>query len=190
MKKIPSLFKYNEGFNSGYSTEVNDSCQWVIDGEGIATLKYDGTCCMFDGSRWYKRYTLRAKRQAPADFIQVDHDYNTGKSYGWVPVVESDKWHVEGIKWLNGNLSEFGLNARAGTYELCGPKVQGNPEGYSSHVLIRHAAAFILVDAPRSYDDLYKYLESFDGEGIVFHHSDGRMCKVTRAGFKLVNKNK
>ncbi len=35
-----------------------------------------------------------------------------------------------------------------------------------------------------SFDDIRVLLESFDFEGVVFHHHDGqRMCKIRRADF-------
>ncbi len=39
-----------------------------------------------------------------------------------------------------------------GSYELCGPKVNGNPEGSPHHVLVRHGA--LVLEAPRDDDGL------------------------------------
>ena len=64
-----------------------------------------------------------------------------------------------------------------GTYELCGPKLQGNPEGFAEHTLVRHGTE--VVDPPRTWDGLRDFLASYDGEGIVFHHPDGRMRGTT-----------
>jgi hypothetical protein len=36
---------------------------------------------------------------------------------------------------------------------------------------------------PRDFDGLREYLASFNGEGIVFHHPDGRMVKIRRTDF-------
>ena len=53
MKKIPTLFK--RGFDKhkviNISSELTDtSLLWVINGEGIATEKIDGSCCaVIDG---------------------------------------------------------------------------------------------------------------------------------------------
>ena len=69
-----------------------------------------------------------------------------------------------------------------GTYELCGPKVQGNPEGLISHELVRHGGV-TLGDAPRSFRALRDYFASHDVEGIVWHHPDGRMAKLKGRDF-------
>ena len=69
-----------------------------------------------------------------------------------------------------------------GTYELVGPKVQGNPENYDAHMLVRHGTVVVL-GAPRSYDDLAEFMNDFPHEGIVWHHPDGRMAKIKRRDF-------
>jgi hypothetical protein len=70
----------------------------------------------------------------------------------------------------------------AGTYELVGPKVNGNPEQVNRHYLWAHEAADVL-DAPRDFDGLSAWLVDFEGEGIVWHHPDGRMAKLKRRDF-------
>lgn len=71
-----------------------------------------------------------------------------------------------------------------GTYELCGPKVQGNPEGLSAHVLVRHGVE-IIQDAPREYLALKYYFARVNIEGIVWHHQDGRMVKIKGKDFGI-----
>lgn len=70
-----------------------------------------------------------------------------------------------------------------GTYELCGPKINGNPEGYDRHVLISHEYAEELHGVPRDYDGLAAWLADCEFEGIVWHHPDGRMAKIKRRDF-------
>jgi hypothetical protein len=70
-----------------------------------------------------------------------------------------------------------------GTYELVGPKVQGNPYHLEVHKLIRHGAD--LIDAPRDFDGLRVWLSEHTIEGIVWHHPDGRMAKIKRRDFGL-----
>ncbi|MGB1225780.1 MAG: hypothetical protein ACPHCN_16790, partial [Mycobacterium sp.] len=70
-----------------------------------------------------------------------------------------------------------------GTYELMGPKVQGNPMGLMNHRLLRHDALPKFPDAPRTFEGLWDFLlgEEFTDslwEGIVWHHPDGRMAKL------------
>jgi len=79
---------------------------------------------------------------------------------------------------------EARLPAIDGTYELCGPKVQGNPEGYDARVLVRHGAD-ILEDCPRSFEGLRDYLAAHDIEGVVWWHADGRKVKIKGKDFGL-----
>src|SRR3954470_4475286 len=68
MKKIPSLFARNHDTNGLVRNEVTPGCEWVLAGEGVATRKHDGACCMFRAGEFYKRRTLRKGDQPPADF--------------------------------------------------------------------------------------------------------------------------
>jgi hypothetical protein len=98
-----------------------------------------------------------------------------------------DKWHREAFardeKW-NGQYHEEGATWADGTYELCGPRVQGNPEGFDEHVLVVHGYAHLFA-FPRTYDEIKKALTdpSWTYEGVVFHHPDGRMAKIKKRDF-------
>ena len=182
MKKIPTLFMrdFTAPSNGRYVTdEVHPACQWVLDGEGVATRKYDGTCVMFDGERWWARREVKANRQPPAGFVEVGFDDIADKAVGWEPIEQSAfaKYHDEALVLSLVNIWP------GGTYELIGPKVNGNPEREPVHVLQPHAAADVLVDAPRDFDGLSRWLATFAGEGIVWHHPDGRMAKIKRKDF-------
>ena len=175
MKKIPTIFERDFGNDpSRVLSKPNPVCDWVFAGQGVPTRKYDGTCCMFDGSTWWKRREVKEGKPDPEGFRLADADTVTGKRVGWEPVTELDRWHREAIETAP---------AEPGTYELVGPKVQGNPEGEQRHRMVSHAEAEILDDVPRTFDGLAVYLEDFPGEGIVFHHPDGRMAKIKRRDF-------
>ena len=54
-------------------------------GEGVATRKYDGACCMIRAGAFYKRYTLQEGSRPPADFeAATEFDPVTRKQQGWV----------------------------------------------------------------------------------------------------------
>jgi hypothetical protein len=179
MKKIPSLFARNHDTNGLVRDEVVPGCEWVLAGEGVATRKYDGACCMIRGGVFYKRYTLQAGNQPPADFEPAtEFDPVTGEQQGWVPVSldgREDQYFREALQAAPQPLPD-------GTYELCGPMVHGNREKLKSHVLIPHGKE-ILHDCPRDYHGLREYLRDRDIEGVVWHHSDGRMAKLKGSDF-------
>ena len=55
MRKIPSLFKRDyEGTHKVYD-EVVEGSEWVLAGEGVPTRKWNGTACMIEGGKLYKR---------------------------------------------------------------------------------------------------------------------------------------
>lgn len=150
--------------------------EWVVAGEGRATLKLDGTCCMIRGGVLYKRYDAKKGKIPPAEFEPAQEpDAVTGHWPGWLPVGDGpgDQWHREGLEMIA---------SEDGTYELCGPKIQGNPLNLPRHTLIRHGSTE-LPDVPRDFDGLKDFLKDFPHEGVVWHHPDGRMVKIKRKDF-------
>lgn len=56
VKKIPTLFVRDwDGDRRYVLPEVTRGCEWVINGEGAPTRKYDGTCVMFVTGLWSGR---------------------------------------------------------------------------------------------------------------------------------------
>ena len=180
MRKIASLFQRNYEGDRQVRDEIVEGSEWVGNGEGVATRKYDGTCCMIRDGVLFKRYEVKRGKTPPENFEPAnDVDSNTGKQQGWVPVGDGneDRWHREAFEALDTKAN--------GTYELMGPKVQGNLEGYQEHVLLPHSASTVLDDCPRSFAELRDYLAENAIEGIVWHHEDGRMVKIKGKDFGI-----
>lgn len=178
MQKIPTLFQRDPDDMRRVTQEVNPAAAWVLDGEGVATRKYDGTCMMLDvDGVWWSRREVKPGKTPPAGYVAVETDSNTGKTMGWEPAEQS----AFAKFWREALATE--APQLAGTYELIGPKINGDPEQAGLHVLVRHEAAQLLHDVPRDFDGLVKWLADFEGEGIVWHHPDGRMAKLKRRDF-------
>lgn len=203
MKKIPSLFKRDYTKKERpLINKINKETEWVINGEGKATRKFDGTCCLMKQGKFYKRYTVKRDKVPPGDFLPATEiDPVTGKQEGWRPVRNSDKYHMEAFyihKEFIQNIELFiktsnmprerlcfpSNNDWDGTYELCGPKVQGNPEQFEKHTLIRHGCEEI-KNVPRDFEGLKNFLTHNDIEGIVWYHPDGRMVKIKGKDFGI-----
>jgi len=177
MNKIISLFKRDYEGNRRVYNEVVTGAEWVQRGEGVATEKMDGTACLIRDGKLYKRYDCKRGKTPPDEFIPAqDPDPVTGHWPGWVAVtdVPENRWHREAISHELAN----------GTYELVGPKVQGNPYHLNSHLLRRHGDVR-LIDVPTDYDGIRDCLVEHAIEGIVWHHSDGRMVKIKAKDFGI-----
>lgn len=184
MQKIISLFQRNYGGDLLVRDEVVPGAEWVLAGEGVATRKWDGTCCLIRDGKLHKRHEVKAHRKPPPNFeAATEPDPITGKQQGWVPVSSGpeDEWHRAG--WLR-SCKENGGSLPDGTYELCGPHVNGNPEGFTEEVLIPHGKHPI-ADAPRTFRELHDWFRGRELEGIVWHHQDGRMVKIKKRDFGL-----
>jgi hypothetical protein len=184
MKKIPTLFRRDPDDPRRLLPEVTPGCEWVFAGEGAPTRKFDGTCVMFDGVQWWARREVKPGKPWPDLYQALMTDEATGKTVGWEPIEQSAfaKWHRDALSHY-----PKGTTFPEGTYELCGPKINGNPERLGAHTLRLHAAADIVlavVGLPflgMTYDSLREVLAALGErgiEGVVWHHPDGRMAKL------------
>lgn len=196
MKKIISLFARNYDGDKLVRDEVVPGAEWVLAGEGTATRKFDGTACMIRDGKLFKRYDakqvptapaapgqstpkLKTAKPLPAGFEACQEaDPVTGHMPGWVPVGDGpeDKW----FRVVSAEASAL----PDGTYELCGPHFQANPEGCRVEMLVPHGE-LTLPDAPRDFAGIRSFLETNAMEGIVWHHPDGRMVKIKSRDFGL-----
>jgi len=210
MKKIPLLFVriFEERPDSYYTpgpkrsvmtSRINPKCEWVSRGEGVATVKWDGTAVMVrDNVRFFRRYdrkvTKGARRRGapwyPADFKPAPPEWEacegrpdmyTGHWPGWIPVGDSaDEKHFQAAK----RMVELGYFPD-GTYELMGPKINGNHHGWRNWTMERHGYDQLPL-CPRTFQSIREFLIKWPGfEGVVFHHPDGRMAKIRRVDYGL-----
>ena len=197
MKKIKTVFRIERDAKM-VTRDVLAGQEWVLAGEGIATIKFDGTAAMVEDGHLFKRYDRKLekrfakKRRGDASFTvnvdmfkaapvgfrptEAEPDLKTGHWPGWLPVSDGpeDRWFNEA--WATGDFAN-------GTYELVGPKVQGNLYGLTQHELWRHGSK--TVDIERTFDAIKDWLEANKAEGLVFHHPDGRMAKIRRKDFQM-----
>lgn len=187
MKKIPTLFErvYENYKVVDVLDKVTEGMEWVLAGEGQATIKYDGSCCAIVNRVFYRRYDAKNGKPIPEGAIkcQENPDPVSGHMPCWVKVDESnpsDKWYVEAYKttsmWTNQ-----GLTLENGTYEAIGPHFQSNPYNLENDQLIKHGIK--IVDVERTYEGIKKYLAENYIEGIVFWKDGKPQCKIKRSDF-------
>lgn len=182
MRKISTLFKKNPNNLALVINEINPGNEWVFNGEGTATRKFDGTAAAIINGELYKRYDVKEGREVPAGAIPcTDPDPITGHWPHWLKCdrnKKEDRYFFEAFDSMDDKIDD--------TYELCGPKVQGNPEGFDTHTLVRHGYYDLNLSMEiSSFDSLKEYLTVVNIEGIVFHHPDGRMCKIRKSDFGI-----
>jgi hypothetical protein len=176
MKKIPTLYVRDPLDPRHVTSTIHPDCGWVLKGEGVPIRKYDGTAMLRHLGSWWARRTVRPEYFPPAGFWLVMSDGST--AIGWEPAEQSPF-----AKHLREALDEEGRPPWAdGTYELCGPKVNGNPEDFPFHVLVEHARAERVFDilGAREMDpaSMVRRVGTLGWEGVVWHHRDGRMAKL------------
>jgi hypothetical protein len=182
VQKIPTLFVRDETVK-GHPVidQVKPECQWVLDGEGQATRKIDGANVAIINGQLHKR-------QKPAD-----RDYDNAS---YVPCARENPADRHFYTAFDHAIVQ-GAHAD-GIYEVIGPKIQGGlespspqlvrigPFDYQSGRLQLGHDKRLDIDVPtRGFAGLLAYLREHPIEGIVFHHPDGRMCKIKRRDFGL-----
>lgn len=182
MKKIPTLFERTFANHrvTGISEKVTPGLEWVLEGEGIPTVKFDGACCAIIDGELYKRYDAKKGKKPPVGAIPCcDPDPVTGHWPHWVKVDENnpaDKWFIEAYKNSPDAFHDDG------TYEAVGLHFQSNPYKLDTDTLIPHGRIKIR-DLNRSFEGIRYYLETNDIEGIVFWKDGEPKCKIKRSDF-------
>jgi hypothetical protein len=183
MEKIPTIFDRGDDFK--VLNVPRQGCEWVFQGEGIATEKLDGTNV---------RLTVRSgqavrveKRRNPSKLQKQQ-----GVLDGWYvdadEFAKEDKWVFEAVRGTDLRDWPDGEHAA----EAMGPNVQGNPLGLPAHLCVPfNLRAPVYENVPRTYEGLRQLLARLESryapghlaEGIVFHHPDGRRAKLKRKDF-------
>ena len=183
MKKIPTLFEreFENHKVVKVLNKVTPGMEWVLEGEGDATIKLDGSCCAIIKGMFYKRYDAKKGKTPPEGAIPCcDPDPITGHWPHWVKIDKdnpSDKWFIFAYEntWMNAFPED-------GTYEAVGPHFNGNPEHWTTDQLVRHGS-FILKTYPRDFEGIKEALFNGRVEGIVFWKDGEPKCKIKRSDF-------
>lgn len=182
MKKIPTVFErqYEDHKVVGISDTFTSDLAKKAFLEGVATLKWDGSCCAIIDGELYKRYDAKKGKKAPEGAIPCcEADPITGHHPHWVKVDENnpaDKWFVEAYKFTSAN-----YNMADGTYEAIGKHFQGNPYYMKFDALHKHGID--IEEVERTFEGIKKYLEDNYVEGIVFWLDGEPVAKIKRSDF-------
>lgn len=197
MKKISTLFKKDPNDLGRVINEVNPGNEWVFS-HGIPSRKFDGTSSAVIKGKLYRRYDAKLFKKKRGKIIYFTEEQIKAKiPKGAIPCQEADKKSGHWPHWIecdrNNPADKLHFEAfddlfifEDGTYELCGEKVQGNPENVKGHKLIKHGIEILSLEN-YSFEYIKQYLTDNDIEGIVFYHiTDHRMCKIRKSDFGIV----
>lgn len=184
MQKIPTLFVRDWENRRHVLDQVTPGCEWVLtDPRAVPTRMWDGACVMLDDNgMWWARRKVKRGKTSPSNYRPLYTDSHSGTTVGWEPAIQSPfvLYHLEALP--NSDAST------PGTYELLGPKINGNRDVFADHILVPHDWAPLserldLSTAPRDYTGLKDWLLSRPYKGIVWTHPDGRRAKLKASNF-------
>lgn len=184
MKKIPTLFEREfVGHNVvNVKPNVTPGMEWVLNGEGTATIKIDGSCCAIINGELYKRYDAKNGKPVPEGAIKCQEkaDPVTGHLPCWVKCNRenpADKWFFVAYDYSKNHSSEL-VDA---TYEAIGLHFNSNPYDLNTDMLVKHGSQ--IVDVKRTFEDIRQYLSENYIEGLVFWKDGQPQCKIKRSDF-------
>lgn len=185
MKKIPTLFErqFENHKIVGITDKITPGCEDALE-YGVATIKYDGSCCAIINGKYYKRYDAKKGKQPPEGAIPCcDPDPITGHWPHWVmvdPDDPADKWFVKAMGYaFVPEMSDISYK----TYEAVGPHFNGNPHNMTIDTLTPHGLVDVVVD--RTFTGIKTWLEDHEQEGLVFWLEGEPVCKIKRTDFGL-----
>lgn len=185
MKKMSTLFRvdyHKKGDPGVIHNEVRSENEWVFTETDLIeiTRKFDGQATAVIDGELFRRYDAKQGKKAPEGAIPCcDPDPISGHHPHWVKVSPDnpndrflwETWLVESKRMVDG------------TYEFCGPKVGDNAEKFEVHSFLKHGLITYHFHRNLSFEYIRDFLEENDIEGLVFHHEDGRMCKIRKTDF-------
>lgn len=191
MKKIPTIFDRDWEGNRGVIDKPTEGCEWVFNGEGIATEKIDGTNIKIkikDGliiHVWKRKNPNRQEKAEGKEPCYVDANREEPQ----------DKHIFRAVNgWSSMLKQERAYELPDGEYECeaYGGKIQGNSLESEPNLYFFKIRPNIYNCVPREYEKLKAYLSNLAShfnitklaEGIVFHHPFGMMAKIKRKDFK------
>lgn len=182
MKKIPTVF--TRSFDNHTVCDITEEFSSELAQQaflnGVATIKWDGSCCAIIDGTLFKRYDAKHGKTPPRGAIACgEPDIVTGHHPHWVLVDEqnpADRWFIAAY------LAAGGMCLEDGTYEAIGVHFQSNPYKRANDILVRHGT--VVVDVERDFWSVRRWLEHHtETEGLVFWLKGEPVCKIRRKDF-------
>jgi len=186
MIKIKTLFKKDPSDLGRVINEVDPENNWVFEDRVVPTRKWDGTAMAVIGGFPYKRLDVRFDQNPPEGAIACqDPDPISGHWPHWVVIDQEKPEDAYIVRAIYNHCVCNKYKLKDGTYEVIGPKINSNRENMTYHQLQFHGAWILNNFKEVNFEYIRSYLSIHDFEGIVFHHPDGRMCKIRKRDFGI-----
>jgi len=201
MKKIPTLFEREFANHRviGVTDKYDPQFQWVFDGEGVATVKWDGSCCAIIKGEFYKRYDAKNGKSIPEGAIkcQKEADPVTGHLPCWVKCKRDnpdDKWFWSAYDYSvfddtisnDAKPTQMYASGMTATFEAIGPHFQGNPYHLEHDMLVLHGDDPISFNGQEiTFEIIKRLLEENNIEGIVFWKDNEPKVKIKSSDFGI-----
>lgn len=183
MKKIPTLFEreFENGKLVGITPSVLPEFEWVFEGEGVATTKFDGACCAVIDGEFYKRYDAKNGKTPPTGAIPCcEPDPITGHWPHWVKVDWNGGYAKSGYeKTKNGvryrdyykeasaNLLKQAPNLKGITLRACDYR-NAHPKGFVVYSDPPYAGTKQYANAQMfDYDEFWSIMRKWSKSNIV-----------------------
>lgn len=184
METIKTLFprKFENHNIIEISPTPPDELRCILQGKGIATVKYDGSCCAVINGIFYKRYDAKHGKKIPDNAIKCQEkpDNVTGHLPCWIPCDKNDNSNKWFWKAFDLYIAEHG-SIPDGTYECIGKHFRNNPYKLDNDILVPHGQN--IIEVPRTFEGIRDYLKNHQIEGIVFWKDGKPLCKIKRSDF-------
>lgn len=189
MQKIPTLFERDPADMSRVTARVTPGCEWVFQGEGVPTRKWDGTNVRVTVAR-----NVPVERGLASVLATLEKRRNptreekaAGAEPGYALASRSDPADKHIFAALDATAFTVWPEG-LWSAEALGPKIQGGIDGDRPMLVPFSVPGWALTHAlipqpVRTFEGLATYLRDGAIEGVVFHHSDGRMAKIKARDF-------
>ena len=162
MKKIPMLLKTSRQPHYQVHWDINQHLQLTDDmiQTAVPTIKWDGTCVKYDRGQWFTRRTVKPGQKTPPNFTLEEYDPHTGKSFGWIPALESDYRHYFQNKDVLDSALIYTPFNDGDTFELIGPNIMTRYQDLTKPLLKLHGSG--VYPLPYTLADIIQAIETKD----------------------------
>lgn len=194
MIRLPSLFlhEYRNGYMWNAMPLVRMGYEWVMKGQGSATVLLDGYGAYVLAGQGYLYGEYPPGHDIPEGAVELPNNLaeQIATAYRMPLLIPINNRDIKEKDRLFAELSDVIRNAQRdaaglpdGHYTVIGKNIYDNPYGLSKDHLVRDD--LITADVPRTFSGIMSYLAFHNIYGLVFWKDGVPHCVVKRSDFCL-----